>query len=77
MVLLNGRLWKLVKAQHEEIIRLRAQAAQHELEHARNVRDLVEQFWITQEAGIDVREPVLQGLEDLRDQVARLEEHSG
>lgn len=45
------------------------------LESARSTRDLVEQFWICQEGGIDVREPLLIGLQDMRDQVARLEEH--
>lgn len=46
------------------------------LEHARSTRDLIEQFWICQEGGIDVREPLLNGLRDMRDEVARLEEHN-
>lgn len=59
-----------------EIIRAqRSEMDQMQLEHARNVRDLLENFWIAQEAGMDVREPLLIGLQDMRDAVARLEEH--
>lgn len=60
----------------QEIIRAqRAQMDQMQLEYARNTRDLLENFWIAQESGMDVREPLLIGLKDMRDAVARLEEH--
>lgn len=58
------------------IKRLRKELAQKDLEHIRAVRDLVEQFFIAQEAGLDVRDQLEAGLTDLRDHVARLEEHS-
>ena len=51
--------------------------AQHKrltLEHTRNVRDLVQQFLIAQQEGIDVSEDLEKGLCDLKDHVARLEE---
>lgn len=66
---------ELLDAQRGLIALLKAQKADMQLEHARSTRDLIEQFWICQEGGIDVREPLLIGLQDLRDQVARLEEH--
>ena len=59
-----------------EIERLQAEMGQLQLAHARNVRDLIENFWIVQEAGLDVREELEAGLQDLRDHVARLEEHA-
>ena len=46
------------------------------LEHVRQIRDLIEQFWLAQEAGLDVRDALHAGLEDMRDHVARLEEHA-
>lgn len=49
---------------------------QMKLEHARSTRDLIENFYFAQERGVDVREPLLLGLRDLRDEVARLEEHA-
>jgi hypothetical protein len=60
---------ELIERQRREIERLR-------LEHLRQVRDLIEQFWLAQEAGLDVREQLHAGLQDMRDHVARLEEHA-
>ena len=68
-IALNVEQDATIKRQREEIARLK-------LEHIRQTRDLVEQFWIVQEAGTDVREALFAGLSDLRDHVARLEEHS-
>ena len=51
-----------------------AQHARLTLQYTRNVRDLVQQFLIAQEAGIDVREDLEKGLCDLKDHVALLEE---
>lgn len=74
----------LIVEEQQEIIRKQrrllqikdAQAEARKLEYVRNTRDLIENFWIAQEGGIDVREPLLLGLRDLRDEVARLEEHA-
>lgn len=52
-----------------------SQRAQH-LHHSRHVRDLVEQFFLALECGADVTEELEAGLSDLRDEVARLEEHA-
>ena len=49
---------------------------EQQLEYARSTRDLIEAFFVVQQSGDDVRESLLAGLEDLRDEVARLEEHS-
>lgn len=68
-VALNAQQDETIKAQREEIQRLK-------LEHLRQVRDLIEQFWIVQESGQDARETLWAGLNDMRDHVARLEEHT-
>lgn len=60
---------RLIDLKDAEIERLK-------LDHVRAVRDLVEQFFICQMAGTDVTEDLERGLEDLRDHVARLEEHA-
>lgn len=70
------RLWRIARDQREVIMEQRAMMQQMRLEYARCTRDLIEQFWITQEAGIDVRDELREGLRDLQDEVARLEEHS-
>lgn len=62
--------------QMEVIAELHAENERLKLQHVRQTRDLVEQFWISQEAGLDVREQLFAGLTDLRDHVARLEEHA-
>ena len=51
------------------------QRLQH-LHHSRHVRDLLEQFFLAQMSGADVTAELEQGLNDLRDEVARLEEHA-
>ena len=48
---------------------------QQQLEYARSTRDLIEAFFVVQQSGDDVRDSLLAGLQDLRDEVARLEEH--
>lgn len=65
----------LIRAQSALIDGLQAQLTAYELMHVRAVRDLVEQFLYAQEAGIDVRDELLDGWRDLADHVARLEEH--
>lgn len=62
--------------QDATITRQRKEIERLKLEHIRETRDLVEQFFIAQEAGLDVRDALEAGLNDLRDHVARLEEHS-
>lgn len=73
---LSRRMWKLIHDQHRCINDQRAEMDRRQLEYARNVRDLIEQFFLVQEEGHDVREKLLSGLRDLRDEVARMEEHS-
>lgn len=74
-VSLYGRALAVMRRQQEIIHAQRAELDQMQLEYARNTRDLLENFWIAQESGMDVREPLLIGLKDMRDAVARLEEH--
>lgn len=74
---LLGSALDLNARQQRVIDYLRAERERERLQYARNTRDLIEHFWIAQEAGLDVREPLLNGLQDLRDEVARLEEHHG
>ena len=73
---LRRRLWALVRDQAEVIKMQRAQMERMQLEYARNVRDLIEAFFVAQQSGEDVRDQLLEGLRDLQDEVARLEEHS-
>lgn len=47
---------------------------QMKLDHIRSTRGLVEQFFLAQENGVDVTEPLLDGMRDLDDHIARLEE---
>lgn len=70
-------LLDIAQQQREVIEILSAQLQQKDLENTRNVRNLVEQFLVVQSEGVDVRDDLIQGLRDLNDQVARLEEHSG
>lgn len=72
---LTRKLWRLVRDQNEVIKLQRQQMAFMRLEYARSTRDLIEQFFIAQESGVDVREPLQIGLRDMEDEVARLEEH--
>ena len=65
----------VISDQRRIITRQQAEIEKMKLEHIRTCRDLVEQFWIAEVAGTDVREELQQGLSDLRDHVARLEEH--
>jgi hypothetical protein len=58
------------------ITRKQAEIEELKLSHIRSVRDLVEHFLYSQQQGIDVTEDLERGLEDLRDHVARLEEHA-
>lgn len=58
------------------IEKLNAIIAAQQLEYARNTRDLIEAFFVVQQSGEDVRDSLLEGLNDLRDEVARLEEHA-
>ena len=62
--------------QHLLIERLNATIEEQRLEYARNTRDLIEAFLVVQTSGEDVRDGLIAGLNDLRDEVARLEEHS-
>ena len=62
--------------QRRIIDRQQAEIEELKLQHVRNVRDLVEQFFIASMAGVDVTEDLEKGLCDLRDHVARLEEHA-
>lgn len=74
-VSLYSRATDLLCRQSEIIRAQRSEMDQMQLEYARNVRDLLENFWIAQESGMDVREPLMIGLRDMEDAVARLEEH--
>ena len=76
MMFLRRRLWALVRDQAEVIKMQRLQMERMQLEYARNVRDLIEGFFVVQQSGEDVRDELLEGLRDLQDEVARLEEHS-
>lgn len=61
-----------------EIERLRCESVQMQLEYARNVRDLIAHFRSALEMeDLDTLEETLaQGLQDMNDSVARLEEHA-
>lgn len=74
-VSLYSRASDLIYRQSKIIAAQRREMDEMQLEYARNVRDLLENFWIAQESGMDVREPLLIGLQDMQDAVARLEEH--
>ena len=65
----------VISDQRRLINRKQREIEQLKLQHIRTTRDLIEQFWLAQVAGTDVREELQQGLSDLRDHVARLEEH--
>ena len=67
----------LVDLQREVIVSQQAEFVRADLEHARNVRNLIEQFLVALETPeIDIRNDLMQGLSDLKDHVARLEEHA-
>ena len=62
--------------QRDVIARLNNEKEEMVLEHARNTRNLLTAFLVCLESPeIDVREPILLGLRDLSDEIARLEEH--
>lgn len=65
----------VIRAQQAALDMCERSLAMYELMHVRSTRDLVEQFLIAQESGIDVRDELLDGWRDLADHVARLEEH--
>ena len=83
---LSGLLGAYVNVAHEqqEVIfsqrrllnRKQAEIEELKLSHIRSVRDLVEHFLYSQQQGFDVTEQLEEGLRDLRDHVARLEEHA-
>ena len=65
--------WQVVYAAREQEI------AELRLEHVRNVRDLVSHFLEALESDLDeeeLRETLENGLRDLNDHVARMEEHA-
>lgn len=67
----------VVLEQKDMLARKDAEIASLRLEHARNIRDLLEKFLVCHEhPEIDVREPILLCLRDLYDEIARMEEHS-
>jgi len=70
------RALEVINTQTERIQEWMEYSAQQELQHTRNVRDLVQNFLIVQQEEIDVREELEKGLQDLNDHVARLEEHA-
>ena len=75
LVVANG-LRDACNEQKDIIQRLNHEMAQMTLEHARNTRNLLESFLLCLETPeIDVREPILLGLRDLSDEIARMEEH--
>lgn len=65
----------LIDEQQALIELLHQQLMAQDLQHLRSTRDLVEQFLVAHESGADVRDELLEGLRDLSDHVARLEEH--
>jgi hypothetical protein len=67
---------EIIREQRDTIERQNLYIQQVQLEHTRSVRDIVEHFLIAHEQGIDVRDDLLDGLRDLNDHVARLEEHA-
>jgi hypothetical protein len=72
---LHDRVMVLLEEQAAEIIRLRQQ---NDLNHVRNVRDLVNSFLEALEYGVDEEElkaDLHAGLQDLNDHLCRLEEH--
>jgi hypothetical protein len=67
---------EVIREQRTIIERQNLYIQQVQLEHTRNVRNLVENFLIVQSDGEDVRDELIEGLRDLNDHVARLEEHA-
>ena len=66
----------VVQEQKDIIARLNDEKSIMQLEHARNTRDILIAFLrCIDSPEIDVREPILLGLRDLSDEIARLEEH--
>lgn len=66
----------VVRVQQEVIMRKNAELSALQLAYTRHVRDLVTQFVQAQEAGTDLREILLNAINDLDDEIARLEEHA-
>jgi hypothetical protein len=66
---------ELIDLQNATIASLRSDLLSLDLAHIRNLRGVVEHFLIASESGIDVRDDLLDGLRDLSDHIARLEEH--
>ena len=68
------RALEVINKQSERIQEWQEYAAYKELQHLRNVRDLVQHFLIAVDEEVDVREQLEKGLQDLNDHVARMEE---
>lgn len=67
----------LADIRQDQVIRAEEALEQARLEHARNTRNLLEKFLVCLETPeIDVRDPILQGISDLSDEIARMEEHA-
>lgn len=77
MMEIAKRQQELIAHQTEMLAVAEDTIVQLRLEHARSVRDLVEQFFLAQMSGTDVTEDLEAGLNDMRDFVAQLEEHTG
>lgn len=71
------RLLAMCRSLRSENETLRAEKACNDLEQARWARNVIEQFLIVLDRPeVDVREALIIGLNDMRDEVARLEEHA-
>jgi hypothetical protein len=71
------RLYELIINQSNCIQEQRAHIAWLELQHARGTRDLVDHFLLALDEDEEmVRDGLTSGLADLKDHVARLEEHA-
>jgi hypothetical protein len=67
------------KALYEENLQLREELARVDLDHARHIRDLINNFSVALDTPDEdaLRDGLSAALSDLNDHVARLEEHSG
>ena len=64
-----------IQVQAHTIDLLCQQIALMELDHTRFVRNMVSEFLVVQESGIDIRDLLIAGLQDMDDEIARREEH--
>ena len=71
-------LFSLLELRGEQILMLKEELERRDLEHVRNLRDLIENFRDAMELGeptLEVLEAIEAAIEDLSDEVARRSEH--